>query len=164
MKNIDTGAGLERLASVLQGKPSNFETDLIFPIIEYAAKVAGVEYGKDKKTDVSLKVIADHVRSITFMIADGVLPSNEGRGYVLRRVLRRAVRHARLIGIEDKFLNGAVDVVIDMFKEPYPYLVEKTSFIHKVIEMEETSFLRTLRQGCDLLYCFPPERYFRFPA
>lgn len=151
-KNIDTGAGLERLASVLQGKPSNFETDLIFPIIEYAAKVAGVEYGKDKKTDVSLKVIADHVRSITFMIADGVLPSNEGRGYVLRRVLRRAVRHARLIGIEDKFLNGAVDVVIDMFKEPYPYLVEKTSFIHKVIEMEETSFLRTLRQGCDLLY------------
>ena len=86
------------------------------------------------------------------MIADGVLPSNEGRGYVLRRVLRRAVRHARLIGIEDKFLNGAVDVVIDMFKEPYPYLVEKTSFIHKVIEMEETSFLRTLRQGCDLLY------------
>ena len=124
-KNIDTGAGLERLASVLQGKPSNFETDLIFPIIEYAAKVAGVEYGKDKKTDVSLKVIADHVRSITFMIADGVLPSNEGRGYVLRRVLRRAVRHARLIGIEDKFLNGAVDVVIDMFKEPYPYLVEK---------------------------------------
>ncbi len=151
-KNIDTGAGLERLASVLQGKPSNFETDLIFPIIEYAAKVAGVEYGKNKKTDVSLKVIADHVRSITFMIADGVLPSNEGRGYVLRRVLRRAVRHARLIGIEDKFLNGAVDVVIDMFKEPYPYLVEKTSFIHKVIEMEETSFLRTLRQGCDLLY------------
>ena len=83
---------------------------------------------------------------------DGVLPSNEGRGYVLRRVLRRAVRHARLIGIEDKFLNGAVDVVVDMFKEPYPYLVEKTSFIHKVIEMEETSFLRTLRQGCDLLY------------
>ena len=151
-KNIDTGAGLERLASVLQGKPSNFETDLIFPIIEYAAKVAGVEYGKDKKTDVSLKVIAPHVLSITFMIADGVLPSNEGRGYVLRRVLRRAVRHARLIGIEDKFLNGAVDVVIDMFKEPYPYLVEKTSFIHKVIEMEETSVLRTLRQGCDLLY------------
>ena len=148
--HIDMGE--ERVASVLQGKPSNFETDLIFPIIEYAAKVAGVEYGKDKKTDVSLKVIADHVRSITFMIADGVLPSNEGRGYVLRRVLRRAVRHARLIGIEDKFLNGAVDVVIDMFKEPYPYLVEKTSFIHKVIEMEETSFLRTLRQGCDLLY------------
>ena len=151
-KNIDTGAGLERLASVLQGKPSNFETDLIYPIIEYAAKVAGVEYGKDAKTDVSLKVIADHVRSLTFLIADGVLPSNEGRGYVLRRILRRAIRHARLIGIEDKFLNGAVDVVIDMFKEPYPYLVEKASFLHKVVEMEETSFLRTLRQGCELLY------------
>ncbi len=150
-KNIDTGAGLERLASVLQGKPSNFETDLIFPIIEYAAKVAGVEYGKDAKTDVSLKVIADHVRSLTFMIADGVLPSNEGRGYVLRRILRRAIRHGRLIGIEDKFLEGAVDVVIDMYKEPYPYLVEKEIFLHKVVDMEETSFLRTLRQGTELL-------------
>lgn len=150
-KNIDTGAGLERLASVLQGKPSNFETDLIFPIIEYAAKVAGVEYGKDAKTDVSLKVIADHVRSLTFMIADGVLPSNEGRGYVLRRILRRAIRHGRLIGIEDKFLEGAVDVVIDMYKEPYPYLVEKANFLHKVVDMEETSFLRTLRQGTELL-------------
>ena len=150
-KNIDTGAGLERLASVIQGKPSNFETDLIFPIIEYAAKVAGVEYGKDKKTDVSLKVIADHARSMTFMIGDGILPSNEGRGYVLRRILRRAVRHGRLIGINSMFLAGAVDVVISMFGHIYTNLAEKREYIQKVIEMEETSFLRTLKQGSELL-------------
>lgn len=150
-KNIDTGAGLERLASVVQGKPSNFETDLIFPIIEYAAQVAGVEYGKDKKTDVSLKVIADHARSMTFMIGDGILPSNEGRGYVLRRILRRAVRHGRLIGINKMFLAGAVDVVIKMFGHIYGNLAEKREYIQKVIEMEETSFLRTLKQGSELL-------------
>ncbi len=150
-KNIDTGAGLERLASVIQGKPSNFETDLIFPIIEYACKVSGVEYGKDKKTDVSLKVIADHARSMTFMIGDGILPSNEGRGYVLRRILRRAVRHGRLIGISEKFLAGAVDTVISMFGHVYPNLVEKREYIQKVIDMEETSFLRTLKQGSELL-------------
>ncbi len=150
-KNIDTGAGLERLASVVQGKPSNFETDLIFPIIEYAAQVAGVEYGKDKKTDISLKVIADHARSMTFMIGDGILPSNEGRGYVLRRILRRAVRHGRLIGINKMFLAGAVDVVIKMFGHIYGNLAEKREYIQKVIEMEETSFLRTLKQGSELL-------------
>lgn len=88
---------------MLQGKPSNFETDLIFPIIEYASEVAAVEYGRERKTDISLKVIADHARSMTFMIADGILPSNEGRGYVLRRILRRAVRHGRLIGIDKMF-------------------------------------------------------------
>ncbi len=150
-KNIDTGAGLERLASVIQGKPSNFETDLIFPIIEYACKVSGVEYGKDKKTDVSLKVIADHARSMTFMIGDGILPSNEGRGYVLRRILRRAVRHGRLIGINEKFLAGAVDTVISMFGHVYTNLAEKREYIQKVIDMEETSFLRTLKQGSELL-------------
>ena len=147
-KNIDTGAGLERLASVIQGKPSNFETDLIFPIIEYACKTAGVEYGKDANTDVSLKVIADHARSMTFMIGDGILPSNEGRGYVLRRILRRAVR---LLGITDKFLAGAVDVVIGMFGHVYTNLAEKREYIQKVIDMEETSFLRTLKQGSELL-------------
>ena len=150
-KNIDTGAGLERLASVIQGKPSNFETDLMFPIIEYACKVAGVEYGKDADTDVSLKVIADHARSMTFMIGDGILPSNEGRGYVLRRILRRAVRHGRLIGISEKFLAGAVDVVIGMFGHVYTNLSEKRDYIQKVIDMEETSFLRTLKQGSELL-------------
>ncbi|MCQ2373154.1 MAG: alanine--tRNA ligase, partial [Phascolarctobacterium sp.] len=150
-KNIDTGAGLERIASVLQGKPSNFETDLIYPIIEYACKVSGVTYGEDEKTKVSLKVIADHARSMTFMIGDGILPSNEGRGYVLRRILRRAVRHGRLIGISEKFLAGAVDVVIEMFGHVYPNLIEKREFIQKVIDMEETSFLRTLKQGSEML-------------
>ena len=150
-KNIDTGAGLERLASVLQNKPSNFETDLMFPIIEYAAKIAGIEYGADEKSKVSLKVIADHARSMTFMIGDGILPSNEGRGYVLRRILRRAVRHGRLIGINQMFLAGAVDIVIEMFGHVYTNLAEKREYIQKVIEMEETSFLRTLKQGSELL-------------
>ena len=150
-KNIDTGAGLERIASVLQEKPSNFETDLMFPIIEYACRVAGVAYGQNAKTDVSLKVIADHARSITFMIGDGILPSNLGRGYILRRILRRAVRHGRLIGIDQKFLAGAVDVVVKMFGEVYPNLVEKQDYIKKVIDMEETSFLRTLNSGIELL-------------
>lgn len=150
-KNIDTGAGLERLASVVQGKASNFETDLIFPIIEYAASTAQVEYGKKKNIDISLKVIADHARSMTFMIGDGILPSNEGRGYVLRRILRRAVRHGRLIGIDKMFLAGAVDVVIEMFGHVYGNLVEKREYIQKVIDMEETSFLKTLKQGSELL-------------
>lgn len=150
-KNIDTGAGLERLASVLQEKPSNFETDLIFPIIEYACEVSGVKYGVDPKTDVSLKVIADHARSLVFMIGDGILPSNLGRGYILRRVLRRAVRHGRLIGIDKEFLGGAVDVVIRMFGEVYPDIVEKENYIKKVIHMEESSFLKTLRSGSEML-------------
>ena len=123
----------------------------MFPIIEYASNQCNKEYGKDKKTDISLKVIADHARSMTFMIGDGILPSNEGRGYVLRRILRRAVRHGRLLGIDKMFLAGAVDVVIKMFGEVYPDLKEKRDYIQKVIEMEETSFLRTLKQGTELL-------------
>lgn len=150
-KNIDTGAGLERLASVLQGKPSNFETDLIFPIIEYACKVSGKTYNADPKDDVSLKVIADHARSVTFMVSDGILPSNEGRGYVLRRVLRRAIRHGRLLGITKKFLVGAADLVIDMYGDHYTELREKKSYIEKVIDMEESSFMQTLEQGTNLL-------------
>jgi alanyl-tRNA synthetase len=114
-KNIDTGAGLERIASVLQNKPSNFETDLLFPIIEHAATLAGVTYGQSPQSIVSLKVIADHARSMVVMIADGVLPSNEGRGYVLRRVLRRAIRHGRLLGIDKPFLADTVDIVATIF-------------------------------------------------
>lgn len=150
-KNIDTGAGLERIASVLQDKPSNFETDLLFPIIEYTMKVANIRYGESPKTDVSLKVIADHARSVTVMIADGVLPSNEGRGYVLRRVLRRAVRHGRLMGIERPFLSEIVDVVADIFADVYPDLREKQLFIKKVILQEEERFHATLAQGIELL-------------
>ena len=150
-KNIDTGCGLERVASVLQNKPSNFETDLMFPIIEYASKVAGVEYGKNKETDVSLKVIADHARSISFMVMDGILPSNEGRGYVLRRLLRRAVRHARTLGIQEKFLAGAVDVVAEIYSGVYDELTNRKDYIKKVITLEEERFATTLNQGMELL-------------
>ncbi|WP_093687712.1 alanine--tRNA ligase [Sporolituus thermophilus] len=150
-KNIDTGAGLERIASVLQNKRSNFETDLLFPIIEHTAKVAGVTYGEAAKTDVSLKVIADHGRSLTIMIADGVLPSNEGRGYVLRRILRRAVRHGRLLGIEKPFLVDIVDVVANIFAEPYPEINDKKAYIKKVVQLEEERFNATLVQGMELL-------------
>ena len=150
-KNIDTGAGLERLASVLQSKKSNFETDLLFPIIEYASKVSGVSYGKDEARDISLKVIADHARSMTVMIMDGILPSNEGRGYVLRRILRRAIRHGRMLGIEDKFLTGAVDAVIKIYDGVFEELVAKQDYIKKVISMEEDRFHTTLNQGMELL-------------
>lgn len=150
-KNIDTGAGLERLASVIQNKPSNFETDLIFPIIDYAQALATVKYGQATKSDISLKVIADHARSMTIMIGDGVLPSNEGRGYVLRRILRRAVRHGKLIGIKEMFLAGAVDKVIEIFATVYPELKEKRDYIQKVIQLEEERFNTTLEQGTELL-------------
>lgn len=150
-KNIDTGAGLERITSVLQNKRSNFETDLIFPIIEYAQNLATVKYGDAEKSDVSLKVIADHARSMTVMIGDGVLPSNEGRGYVLRRILRRAVRHGKLIGIKELFLGGAVQTVFNIFQDVYPEIEEKRDYIQKVIQMEEERFNSTLEQGTELL-------------
>lgn len=150
-KNIDTGAGLERIASILQNKRSNFETDLLFPLIEHVAKVANVEYDQNDRNDVSLKVIADHIRSMTVMIADGILPSNEGRGYVLRRILRRAVRHARLLGIEKMFLAPMVDIVHTIFAGAYPDLQEKQDYIKKVIQLEEERFQATLVQGMELL-------------
>ena len=150
-KNIDTGAGLERIASVLQNKKSNFETDLLYPIIEYAADVAKVSYGQVNKTDVSLKVIADHARSMTIMISDGILPSNEGRGYVLRRIIRRAIRHGRLLGIEKTFLVNAVDVAVNIFAEAYSDLIEKQEYIKKVVQQEEERFQATLAQGIELL-------------
>ncbi len=152
-KNIDTGCGLERLASVVQGKRTNFETDLLYPIIEYASGVSGVKYGEDTEKDVSLKVIADHARSMAIMIMDGILPSNEGRGYVLRRILRRAVRHGRLLGIEKPFLTGAVDAVIKIYKDApdFEALMERQNYIKKVIQLEEERFHTTLAQGCELL-------------
>ena len=152
-KNIDTGCGLERLASVVQNKRTNFETDLLYPIIEYAAGVAGVEYGKDDKTDISLKVIADHARSMAIMIMDGILPSNEGRGYVLRRILRRAIRHGRMLGIKDKFLEGAVNAVVEIYRgaRDFEELVNKADYIKKVISIEEDRFATTLNQGMELL-------------
>ena len=152
-KNIDTGMGLERIASVIQGVRNNFETDLLFPIIEYASKISGVAYGASEETDVSLKVIADHARSMTIMIMDGILPSNEGRGYVLRRILRRAIRHGRMLGIKDKFLEGAVDAVYEIYKDASDFgaLGQKKDYIKKVIALEEDRFSATLEQGMELL-------------
>lgn len=152
-KNIDTGMGLERIASVIQGKASNFETDLLFPIIEYASEVSGVEYGKDADKDISLKVIADHARSMAIMIMDGILPSNEGRGYVLRRILRRAIRHGRMLGIKDKFLEGAVEAVCRIYAgaSDFEALEQKKEYIKKVISLEEDRFAATLEQGIELL-------------
>ncbi len=152
-KNIDTGAGLERLASVLQNKMSNFETDLLFPIIEYTSAVSGVKYGVDARKDVSLKVIADHARSMSIMVMDGILPSNEGRGYVLRRILRRAIRHGRMLGIKDAFLEGAVDAVSKIYDgaPDFDGLANNREYIKKVIRLEEDRFAATLAQGMDLL-------------
>lgn len=152
-KNIDTGMGLERIASVLQGVHNNFETDLMFPIIEYTSKISGVKYGAGEETDVSLKVIADHARSMTIMIMDGILPSNEGRGYVLRRILRRAVRHGRMLGIKDKFLEGAVEAVCQIYKDASDFtaLEQKKEYIKRVIALEEDRFSATLEQGMALL-------------
>lgn len=151
-KNIDTGAGLERLAAVMQGKETNFETDLIYPIIEKTMAIAGVNYHKEERTDVSLKVIADHIRAVTVLISDGVLPSNEGRGYVLRRLLRRAVRHGRLLGIEKLFLVDLVDVVMDILSPGIPGLREREVFIKRVVRNEEERFNQTLAQGLELLH------------
>lgn len=150
-KNIDTGAGLERLSAVLQQKKNNFETDLFFPIIEEASKLSGVAYGQSASGDVALKVISDHARAITNMIADGILPSNEGRGYVLRRILRRAARYGKLLGIQDAFMGQMIDVVVQMMKPAYPELVDKQAFIKKVAGVEEDRFHATLNAGTDLL-------------
>lgn len=150
-KNIDTGAGLERLAAVLQKKKNNFESDLFFPIISEAAVLSGVPYGKAEESDVALKVISDHARAITNMIADGILPSNEGRGYVLRRILRRAIRFGKLLGIQDPFIGRMIDVTVDMMKPAYPELLDKQSLIKKVAGVEEERFQSTLNAGTDLL-------------
>lgn len=149
-KNIDTGCGLERLASVIQQKKSNFETDLIFPIIEKVIAISHGDYN-DPQQKVAMKVIADHIRAITVMISDGILPSNEGRGYVLRRILRRAVRFGRLLGIRDMFLGSLVDTVMDILGDEYPELRERQELIKQIIDTEEKQFSATLAQGMELL-------------
>ena len=152
-KNIDTGCGLERLASVVQNKRTNFETDLLYPIIEYTSKIADVPYGSDPKKDISHKVIADHARSVSIMIMDGILPANEGRGYVLRRTLRRAIRHGRMLGITKPFLDGAVDAVVEIFRnaKDFSEILAKQDYIKRVIRVEEDRFASTLAQGIELL-------------
>ncbi|MBP5618060.1 MAG: alanine--tRNA ligase [Clostridia bacterium] len=153
-KNIDTGMGLERLACVMQGVDNLFEVDTVQNIMKHISRIAGVEYKVDEKTDISLRVITDHIRSTTFMIGDGVMPSNNGRGYVLRRLLRRAARHGRLLGIERPFLSEVVDTVIGENETAYPELKEKRDLIKKVVAVEEESFARTVGQGMQILDAF----------
>jgi alanyl-tRNA synthetase len=149
-KNIDTGMGLERIASVLQGVPSNFETDLLRPLLDAAAQMAGIVYGQGGEKDVSLKLIADHVRGTTFLIGDGVVPSNEGRGYVLRRIMRRAIRHGKRIGIQRPFLAELGALVIDRYAD-YPELPAQREFIAQVMSEEERRFNQTIDRGQQLL-------------
>ncbi len=150
-KNIDTGMGLERLACVMQGVDNLFLVDTVQNIMKKICEIAGVKYGEDKKKDVSLRVITDHIRSTVFMIGDGVLPSNEGRGYVLRRLLRRAARHGKLLGIQGAFLKDVVDTVIQENQSAYPELLEKRETIKKIVSFEEESFQKTIDQGMALL-------------
>lgn len=150
-KSIDTGMGLERVAALLQGRTSIFEVDNLRPVLDGVGQLAGVVYGGNAQRDVSLRVVADHVRAVTFLIADGVLPSNEGRGYVLRRLIRRAIRHGRLLGIRDPFLNPVVAWVIEQMKGAYPELLEREDYIYKVVGLEEQRFSETLEQGMRLL-------------
>ncbi|MGQ9855865.1 MAG: alanine--tRNA ligase [Fervidobacterium sp.] len=150
-KNIDTGAGLERISAMMQGVLWNFDTDLFKPIIESIQNVLSVKYKEDAKKDVSIRVIADHVRAVTFMIADGVLPSNEGRGYVLRRVLRRALRHGVLLGAKEPFLYKIVDSVVKKMGHVYPEIVEKQSFVETIIKAEEQKFITNLSRGLELV-------------
>lgn len=149
--NIDTGMGLERLACIMQGVDNLFLVDTVQNIMKHVSRIAGIQYGEDNQRDISLRVITDHIRSTTFMIGDGVMPSNEGRGYVLRRLLRRAARHGKLIGINRPFLFEVAETVIAENKDAYPELSEKRDMIVKLIHVEEESFARTIDQGLQLL-------------
>ncbi|QSV65094.1 MAG: alanine--tRNA ligase [Dolichospermum sp. DL01] len=151
-QNIDTGMGLDRMAQILQKKPNNYETDLIFPIIETAAKIAKIDYHQsDENTKVSLKVIGDHVRSVVHMIADEIRASNVGRGYVLRRLIRRVVRHGRLIGISGEFINQVAETAISLSESVYPNVRQRATAIKAELQREESNFLKTLDRGEKLL-------------
>ncbi len=150
-KNIDTGMGLERLACVMQDVDNLFEVDTVQNIMKKICSIIGVKYKADAKKDVSIRVITDHIRSTTFMVGDGVLPSNEGRGYVLRRLLRRAARHGRMLGYKNSFLHEVCDTVIDENLSAYPELDEKRAYIKKVIKTEEESFAKTVDKGTEIL-------------
>ena len=149
--NIDTGMGLERLACVMQGVDNLFEVDTVQNIMKHISRIAGVEYKTNEKSDVSLRVITDHIRSTTFMIGDGIVPQNEGRGYVLRRLLRRAARHGRLLGIEEPFLYQVAETVIQENQPAYPELLENKDYIIRIIKAEEERFAKTIDQGMNML-------------
>jgi alanyl-tRNA synthetase len=145
--SIDTGAGLERLAAVLQGKISNYDTDLFRPLIDFASKLSGKKYGPAPESDASLRILADHSRAAAFLISDGVMPSNEGRGYVLRKIIRRAVRHGRMLGLERPFLFEMAQQVAEQMREPYPELLESIDRVTGVIRHEEERFAHTIDMG-----------------
>jgi alanyl-tRNA synthetase len=151
-KNIDTGMGLERITSVVQNVETNYDTDLFIPIIRATEEISNTEYGKENQTDVAFKVIADHIRTVAFAVGDGALPSNEGRGYVLRRLLRRAVRYAKQININRPFMYELVPVVAEIMVDFYPTVKEKQEFIQKVIKNEEERFHETLHEGLTILF------------
>ena len=153
-KNIDTGMGLERLACVMQGVDNLFEVDTVQNIMQHICRIAGITYKEDPKKDVSLRVITDHVRSTTFMVGDGVTPANEGRGYVLKRLLRRAARHGKMLGIQEPFLYQVAETVIHENENAYPELAEKKDLICKIIRHEEESFAKTIDKGTELLNMF----------
>ena len=150
-KNVDTGMGLERITMVCQGVASTFETDLLKPILDKVSEMSGVPYKKSEKTDVSLRIITDHARCVTFLISDGVIPGNEGRSYVLRMILRRALRHGKILGMELPFLHKLVDVVVENYGEAYPDLIKNKEKIKDVIKKEEERFNKTLDRGYKLL-------------
>lgn len=150
-KNIDTGMGLERMVSVIQDVSTNFETDLFMPIIHKTEELADTAYGKERKSDTAFKVIADHIRTVSFAIGDGAVPSNEGRGYVLRRLLRRAVRFAKEIGIEKPFMYELVETVGEIMKDFYPEVVKQKEFIENIVKVEEERFHETLNDGLEIL-------------
>ncbi|MDW0090168.1 alanine--tRNA ligase [Clostridioides difficile] len=150
-KNIDTGMGLERMGCIMQGVDTIFEVDTIKSILEAVEKLTGVKYGENPKNDISIRIITDHIRAVTFLVSDGVLPSNEGRGYVLRRLLRRAARHGKLLGVKELFLQKLIDEVIKVNDKAYPVLVEKESYIKKVVGIEEEKFNETIDQGTEIL-------------
>ena len=150
-KNIDTGMGLERLASLVQGVDTDYETDLFTPLIRHTCARAGIQYGQGGRNDMAVRVIADHVRSVAFMLADGVLPANDGPGYVLRRLLRRAVRYGRLLGFEGTFLREYMPILLGIMSDPYRELLDQRLTIERIIEVEEDRFQKTLQQGTELL-------------
>lgn len=156
-KNIDTGMGLERIGCIMQDVDTIFETDTINSILTRVTEIAGIKYGENPVADKSVRIITDHTRSVAFMVGDGILPSNEGRGYVLRRLLRRASRHGKLLGIKKGFLNELIDVVIKTSGEAYPELVEKEMYIKKVVGIEEEKFAETLEQGLEILKSYEEE-------
>lgn len=149
--NIDTGMGLERVSCVLQDKPTVFDVEPLLSVVKKVSEISNVPYGTDNKKDIPMKIICDHSRAATFMIGDGVIPSNEGRGYVLRRLIRRAIRQGKSLGIQNAFLTQTVKVVIDEWKNAYPELGEKESYILKVVQLEEEKFKITIDQGLELL-------------